>query len=74
MLLLAISEKIVGLSLSIYRWKALPEQNIIMEKYFTNTLLSSNPNRIKNARFCPRGFKFSKFSQMKVLFLPIANV
>ena len=53
MFLLAISETSVGLSLSIYRWKALPEQNINMQKYFNNTLLSSNPKRMKSVHFCP---------------------
>ena len=41
MFLLATSEKSVGLSLLIYRWKALPEQKINMLKCFKNTLLSS---------------------------------
>ena len=45
MFLLAIYETSVGLSLFIYRWKALPEQNINMLKYFNTTSLSSNPKR-----------------------------
>ena len=62
MFLLAISETTVGLSLSTYHWKALPEQNINMQKYFNNSLLSSNPEkRMKNVHFCPKGPKFSKF-------------
>ena len=40
MFLLAISETTDGLLL--YRWKAFPEQNINMQKYFNNTLLSLN--------------------------------
>ena len=38
--LIAISEVTSRLSLSIYRWKALSEQNMNISKYFNNTLLS----------------------------------
>ena len=44
----AISDAIVGLLLSTYRWKALPEQNMNMQKYFNNNLLLLNPKRMKN--------------------------
>ena len=39
-------ETSVGLSLSICRWNVLPQHNINM--YANNTLLSSNPKRMKN--------------------------
>ena len=52
---LAISEATVGLSLSVYRRKALPERNMNMQKYFSNALLSLNPMRMKNMHFCPKG-------------------
>ena len=47
MFLLAISETSVGLSLSIYHWKVLPEHNLNMKKFVHNTLMSSNPIRMK---------------------------
>ena len=64
----------MGLSLSLYGWKALTEQNINMGKYFNNTLVSLNPNRIKNMHFCPKRPGLSKLPQMKVLFLPVEAV
>ena len=70
----SISETTVGLLLSRYRWKALPEQNMNMQKYFNNTLLLLNPNRMKNMHFCPWGPASSRFSQVKALFLQIGNI
>ena len=64
MFLLAIIETAVGLSLSMYRWNALPEQNINISKYFNNTLLSLNPKRIKKYALCPKRPEFSKFSNI----------
>ena len=52
----------VGLSLSKYRWKALPEQNINVQNYFNNTLLSLNPKRMQNMHFCLKRPAFFKFS------------
>ena len=68
MLLPAISETTVGLSLPIYRWRALLEENLNILKYFINTLLLLNSERMKNMHLCPKGPVFLKFSQMKVLF------
>ena len=48
--------------------------HINMSKYFNNTLLSFNLKRMKHMHFCPKRPVFSKFSQIKVLFLLLANV
>ena len=61
MFLLTISETSVGLSLSIYHWKALPEQNVNMQKYFNNNLLSSSSKRMKICTFVPRDQLSAKF-------------
>ena len=63
MFLVALSEASVGLSLSIYRWKALPVQNMNMQKYFNHTFLKLNLNKMKNMHFCPKGLAVSKISQ-----------
>ena len=51
------------------RSKALREENIYIEEYFNNYLLSLSPRRIKNLPICSKGTAFSKISQMKFLFL-----
>ena len=67
MILLAISEPSVGLSLSIHRWKALPQQNMNIQIYFGNTLLSLNRRGMKHTHFCPKGPAICKISQQVIL-------
>ena len=71
MFLLAISATSIGLSLSIYRWKVLPELNIHINKYLNNTLLSLSPKKMKGCTFVSRNLPSPKFLQMKVLFLGV---
>ena len=54
MFLLATSVTTDGLSLSIYYWKALLEQNKNMQIYLNKTVLLLNPKRMKNMHFCER--------------------
>ena len=58
-----ISKVTVGLPLSIYRWKVLPEQNICKNI----SILLLNLKRMKNMPFCPKGPAVCKISQRIIL-------
>ena len=68
MFLLAISETTVGLSLSIYHWKVVPEQNINMKKIFQQHYVVDKFQEDENMHFCPKEPAFSKFSQKRSYF------
>ena len=61
--------------LLMYLWKALPEQNINMQKYFNNALLLLNPKTMKNMhfRFEKYAYDFS-LNRSFVLIILILNI